>query len=429
MRLFREMPATMETASTGTLKVEARSLVGFRPLPGGTVTIRPTGSEQILEVLQTDESGNTPEVTLPTPPLELSMVPEYAVNPYAQYDLIFQSPEAESVFIQGTQVFAGQESLQEIRAVDRDNPDIPEVPVTDQPDIIIGPNTLNGDFPPKIPEDPVKPLPTDESGFVVLNDIVIPEFIVVHDGPPNSDAPNYWVRYDAYIKNVASCEIYSTWPTSTITANVLAIMSFTLNRVFTEWYRNQGYNFTITSSTAYDHKFIYGRNIFNSIAQVVDSVLTNYITKPGIEQPLLTQYCDGQRVSCPGWMTQWGSKYLGDQGYDAVSILRNFYGPDIYLNTAPQVAGIPASFPGYNLSEGSRGDAVRTIQRQLNAIANNYPAIPKVPVDGIFGPQTAESVRVFQEVFNLPPNGIVDYPTWYRISQIYVAVTEIAELR
>lgn len=169
-------------------------------------------------------------------------------------------------------------------------------------------------------------------------------------------------------------------------------MSFTLNRVFTEWYRNQGYNFTITSSTAYDHKFIYGRNIFNSIAQVVDSVLTNYITKPGIEQPLLTQYCDGQRVSCPGWMTQWGSKYLGDQGYDAVSILRNFYGPDIYLNTAPQVAGIPASFPGYNLSQGSRGDAVRTIQRQLNAIANNYPAIPKVPVDGIFGPQTAESV-------------------------------------
>ena len=128
-------------------------------------------------------------------------------------------------------------------------------------------------------------------------------------------------------------------------------------------------------------------------------------------------------------MTQWGSKYLGDQGYDAVSILRNFYGPDIYLNTAPQVAGIPASFPGYNLSQGSRGDAVRTIQRQLNAIANNYPAIPRVPVDGIFGPQTAESVRVFQRVFNLPPNGIVDYPTWYRLSQIYVAVTEIAELR
>ena len=234
--------------------------------------------------------------------------------------------------------------------------------------------------------------------------------------------------YASYIANVASSEIYSTWDEAAITANVLAIMSFTLNRVYTEWYRSKGYDFTITSSTAYDHKFIYGRNIFNNISRIVDSVLTNYVTRPGIEQPLLTQYCDGRQVSCPNWMTQWGSQYLATQGYNATSILRYYYGADVYLATANRVSGIPASFPGYNISTGSRGADVRTIQRQLNAVSSHYPAIPKVSVDGIFGSATAASVRKFQEVFNLPVSGIVDSPTWYRLSQIYVAVTRIGEL-
>ena len=194
--------------------------------------------------------------------------------------------------------------------------------------------------------------------------------MVVHDGPPASSATNHYVRFRDYIKNVASSEIYATWPEQSIYANVFAILSFTLNRVYTEWYRNQGYNFTITSSTAYDHKWINGRNIFNNIGLIVDSVFTNYLSRPGVTQPILTQYCDGNRTSCPGWMTQWGSKDLGDQGYTAIDILRHFYGDSIYINTAVEVSGVPISWPGTDLTLGASGDNVRTIQNQLNRISD-----------------------------------------------------------
>ena len=206
-------------------------------------------------------------------------------------------------------------------------------------------------------------------------------------------------------------------------------MSFTLNRVYTEWYRGKGYNFTITSSTAYDHKFMYGRNIFQSIATIVDEMFENYLSRPNVRQPILTQYCDGQRVSCPNWMTQWGSKYLGDQGYSAIEILRNYYGSDIYINTAQGISGIPASWPGYDLTIGSSGDKVRQLQEQLQRISRTYPAIPSITPDGIYGNRTKEAVQKFQSVFGLPATGVVDYPTWYKISDIYVAVSRIAELR
>jgi peptidoglycan hydrolase-like protein with peptidoglycan-binding domain len=197
--------------------------------------------------------------------------------------------------------------------------------------------------------------------------------------------------------------------------------------VYTEWYRNQGYNFTITSSTAFDHKWINGRNIFENINFIVDSVFNNYLSRPNVIQPILTQYCDGNRVQCPGWMTQWGSKTLGDQGYTAIQILRHFYGDSIYINSADEVAGVPSSWPGSNLTIGSSGDNVRTIQEQLNRIADAYPAIPKIAVDGTYSQQTADAVRTFQGIFNHPETGIVDFPTWYKISHIYVAVTRIAE--
>ena len=270
----------------------------------------------------------------------------------------------------------------------------------------------------------------DESGEIVLSRVVIPEYVVVHDGAPSdSTANDYYVRYRDYIKNVASSEIYATWPAATIRANVLAIMSFTLNRVYTEWYRGKGYNFTITSSTAYDHKFMYGRNIFQSIATIVDEIFENYLSRPNVRQPILTQYCDGQRVTCPNWMTQWGSKYLGDQGYSAIEILRNYYGSDIYINTAQGISGIPASWPGYDLTVGSSGEKVRQLQEQLQRISRAYPAIPSITPDGVYGNQTKEAVQKFQSVFGLPVTGVVDYPTWYKISDIYVAVSRIAELR
>lgn len=191
-------------------------------------------------------------------------------------------------------------------------------------------------------------------------------------------------------------------------------------------YRGQGYDFTITSSTAYDQKWVYGRNIFENIDYLVDTIFANYLSRPGVRQPILTAYCDGQRVSCNG-LSQWGSKYLGDEGYSAIEIIRYYFGNDMYINTAEVISGVPSSWPGYNLSIGSAGDKVRQLQAQLNRISRNYPAIPSIVADGVYGSATAEAVRAFQSIFDLPPTGITDYATWFEISDIYVGVTRIAE--
>lgn len=194
------------------------------------------------------------------------------------------------------------------------------------------------------------------------------------------------------------------------------------------WYRNQGYTFTITSSTAYDQKWVYGRNIFKNIDYLVDSVFANYLSRPGVRQPIFTAYCDGRRVTCNG-LSQWGSMYLGEEGYSAIEIIRYYYGNDMYINTAQLISGVPSSWPGYDLTIGSSGDKVRQLQTQLNRIARNYPAIPTITADGIYGPATANAVRVFQGIFNLPQTGITDYPTWYEVSEIYVGVSRISEPR
>ena len=191
--------------------------------------------------------------------------------------------------------------------------------------------------------------------------------------------------------------------------HILAIMSFTLNRVYTEWYRNKGYDFTITSSTAYDHKWIYGRNIFDSISLVVDEIFADYLSRPNVKQPILTQYCDGNRVSCPNWMSQWGSKNLADQGYSTIQILRNYYGDNMYINTAEEISGIPSSWPGYDLTIGSSGNKVLQMQEQLNVIAEVYSSIPTVYENGYFDEETQDAVEAFQRLFGLPVSGIVDY--------------------
>lgn len=193
-------------------------------------------------------------------------------------------------------------------------------------------------------------------------------------------------------------------------------------------YRGKGYNFTITSSTAFDHKFVYGRNIYQNISDIVNEVFENYLSRPNVKQPILTQYCDGQKVSCPNWMTQWGSKYLGDRGYSTIDILRYYYGSDMYINTASGISGIPSSWPGYDLSLGATGEKVRVIQEQLSRISKTYPQVIEVTPDGIYGPRTKASVEKFQSIFGLPVTGVVDYKTWYEISAIYVAITRIAEL-
>lgn len=405
---------------SGTLQISVVSSLGQIPVEGATVTISYTGDpESPIETLTTDSSGQTPTITLPAPPLALSLTPEPEVQPYAEYNIIVTAPGYEPVSVSGSEMFAGEFSLQPIVM----NP----MEISEQPEkiVIIPAHTLFGIYPPKIPEDEIKPM--KDTGEIVLSRVVVPEYVIVHDGDPSDpSASDYWVRYKDYIKNVASCEIYSTWPEAAIYANVLAIMSFTLNRVYTEWYRNQGYPFTITSSTAYDQKWIYGRNIFENIDYLVDTIFANYLARPGVRQPIFTSYCDGNRVTCDG-LSQWGSKYLADEGYSAIEIIRYYYGNDMYIATADVISGVPSSYPGYDLSIGASGDKVRQLQIQLNRIARNYPAIPTLTPDGIYGPATAESVRTFQRIFNLPPTGVTDYATWYEISDIYVGVTRIAE--
>ena len=390
------------------------------PIQNATISISYSGiPDNILEQIVTDKQGFSPSVELNAPPIELSLDESNIIQPYAEYSIYVEAPGYEPKDISGIEILSDTASMQPVTL----NPLTSSLPS----DIVIPAHTLYGDYPSKIPEAEIKPV--NESGEIVLSRVVVPETIVVHDGTPSdSTARNYYVSYTDYIKNVASSEIYATWPESTITANILAIMSFTLNRVYTEWYRNKGYDFTISSSTAYDHKWIYGRNIFDSISRIVDEIFDQYLARPGVKQPILTQYCDGRRVTCPNWMSQWGSKTLGDQGYSPIEIIRNYYGSSMYVNTAEQISGIPSSWPGYNLTIGSSGDKVRQMQEQLNRIAEVYTAIPVIAADGIFGNDTRNAVIEFQNIFGLPKTGIVDFKTWYKISQIYVGITRIAEL-
>jgi peptidoglycan hydrolase-like protein with peptidoglycan-binding domain len=415
---LRVYPTEMTTQSLGRIKVRAVTPT-LTPVPNARVTISSVAAPgTIIEELTTDLSGLTPEVELPAPPADYSQTPS-TQQPYSEYTLNVASTDYVPVTVQNVEIFPNITAIQ----------DATMSTVSPQGTAalyVIPPHTLYGDYPPKIAEQEIKE--TGESGEIVLSSVVIPEYVVVHDGPPtDTSAANHYVRFRDYIKNVASSEIYATWSEATITANVLAILSFTLNRVFTEWYRNQGFNFTLTSSTAFDHKWIPGRNIYSNIALIVDQMFTSNLSRPNVRQPILTQYCDGKKVQCPNWMTQWGSKDLGDQGRSAIEILRHFYGNSIYVNTATEVSGVPSSWPGSNLNIGASGGNVRMIQEQLNRISDTYTAIPKVAVNGQYTQQTADAVKQFQQTFDLPQTGIVDFATWYRISGIYVAVSRIAE--
>ena len=411
-----------EASEKGTLQINVTSSVTSYPIAQAQISISYTGvPETTLERLETDSSGQTEVIELDAPPEAWSLDPENERQPYSEYTLDISAPGFEPVSISGAEILANTKAIQNVRMRPSD------LGREEEEVFVIPAHTLYGEYPPKIAEDEIKP--TNETGEIVLSRVVVPEYIVVHDGSPrDSTANNYYVKYKDYIKNVASSEIYATWPENTIRANVLAIMSFTLNRVYTEWYRNKGYDFTITSSTAFDHKWIPERNIYESISVIVDELFSNYLSRPNVRQPILTQYCDGRRVTCPDWLTQWGSKELGDRGFSPIEILRYFYGDDMYINTAQEISGIPASWPGYTLEQGAAGDKVRQMQEELRTIAGAYPAIPKIAADGIYGPATQEAVEVFQSVFGLPVTGKVDYPTWYKISEIYVGVSRIAEL-
>lgn len=280
----------------GRLQIRVTNNLRATPIADATIDISYSGDpESTVEEVVTDSSGRTQDIELAAPPVEYSLAPS-EVQPYSEYTLRVSAPGFETITINGTEILADTKAIQDVRMRPLEaNQGIDT--------IVIPAHTLYGDYPPKIAEAEIKPV--NQIGEIVLSRVVIPEFIVVHDGSPrDTTAKDYYVRYRDYIKNVASSEIYATWPRSTIEANVLAIMSFTLNRVYTEWYRNKGFNYTITSSTAFDHKWIHGRNFFDSISEVVDDLFSNYLSRPNVKQPILTQYCDGERVSCPNWMTK-----------------------------------------------------------------------------------------------------------------------------
>lgn len=256
----------------------------------------------------------------------------------------------------------------------------------------------------------------------------VPETITVHLGTPNAAADNVTLSFPDYIKNVASSEIYPTWPEAAIRANVYAQVTFALNRIYTEWYRSRGYDFDITNSTQYDQAFVYGRDIFNNISRIVDEIFNNYVVRQGSVEPLFTQFCNGTSVTCQG-LSQWGTVELANRGYTPYEMLQYYYGSDINIVRNAAVEPFIGSYPGTPFGFGSSGNEVRTIQVELNRIGDNYPAIPKItPVNGFYRENTAEAVRVFQGIFGLPQTGIVNKATWYQIKYIYVAVKNLAEL-
>lgn len=365
----------------------------------------------------TNISGKTNEIELFAPDEIYSMTPQEDIKPFSEYTIIVSKEGLNTSVINGVQIFPNVTSYQEVYlSVQEENNIIENISQIPNP-------TLWEEFPPKIVDEEIT---TSDKGKV-LPRVIIPEYIIVHDGiPTNTNASNYVISFSDYIKNVASSEIYPNWPKEALKANIYAILSFTLNRIYTEWYPSRGYDFTITSSTAYDQKYTHGRTIFDTISNVVDEIFLNYLKYPGQSNPYLAHYNDGINVNNPGWLSQWGSKSLADQGYSALQIVRYYYGNTIGLATAELVSSFPTSFPGYNLEINACGEEVQKIQNELNKIRGSYPAIPVINnPNGIYDATTANAVRTFQSIFNLPVTGIVNYATWYRISYIYVAVSNM----
>jgi flagellar assembly factor FliW len=323
-------PSTLETQSYGQLLCNVLTK-NYRPIKGATITIKEfTPLEKIICKITTNKLGKTKIVNLQAPPVEYSLEPNNP-KPYSEYILSIKAPGYKPVQIKGIQILSTQLALQNVY-----------MNLEEEKIIHIDPHTFYAEYPPKIQESSVKEF-AEEPGYISLSRVVIPEIIVVHDGTPkNTTVNNYYVNYKDYIKNVVSSEIYATWPKSAIEANVLATLSFTLNRFYTAWYRKKGENYTITSSTAYDLKWSYARNIYQNISDIVDSLFMNYISKPHLKQPLFTPCCDGVRVQLSNHLMQWGSTNMASQGVQAIDILKHYFNQDVYINTSTKVSGVPA---------------------------------------------------------------------------------------
>lgn len=398
--------------STGNLKVEAHIADSAIPIAGAHVIIRePNGT--VLYNLLTDLSGSTEFVNLDAPAKESTLTPNDPNPHYGLYDVEISKP---GVFV--TEIIHNVEIFDGIPAI---------LPVT----LLPSPDTRNWvneiDIPPPAVEQGGPRNQTDPSDNVIRG-VTIPEYITVHLGRFNEPARNVRVPFTDYIKNVASSEIYPTWPPASLESNILAIITFALNRIYTEWYRSRGYPFDITNSTATDQAYIEGRDIFSNISHIVDELFNSFVRRPGLAEPFFTSFCNGTTATCEG-LSQWGTVPLANEGREPLEIIRHFYPSDVEIVTTNNIANIPASYPSTPLQEGSEGEDVERIQKYLNRIRANYPLIPTIPnPNGVFDSITAEAVRTFQGIFNMVQDGIVGPGTWNQITRIFVAVTRLAEL-
>ena len=396
----------------GYLIVNVYSDTIANPIKNARVTVSKNGVDLITKT--TDEDGKTLPFTLETVDKIYSEKEQHEVRPYETYDVSVTALGLTPTTIEGVQIFDGVTSIQNIYLTSIDENQEGKTS-------IITPNTLWHEYPQNIQEENKEDEPTTP---LVLSKVLIPENIVVHDGiPTNFSAPNYTVPFIDYIKNVASSEIYSTWPKETIKANVLAIISYTLNRIFTEWYKSRGYDFTITSTTSYDQKYTVNGTIFEPISRIVDEIFTNYIRQGYRIEPLLAHYKSS--TTEPGNLSQWGSKELGDQGYNYIEILKYYYGDNINIYEAETTQSYPYSFTEA-LTEGDCNLDVFKLQNTLNYIRGSYPGIPVIEnPSGLFNSDTTKAVKTFQKVFNLSQTGTVNYQTWYMISYIFIAVSKM----
>lgn len=399
----------------GYLTIQARTAHDALPIEGAQIRITDSGGNLIYELF-TDESGDTPTIPLETISKIFSQTPYYEETPYTGYNVLAQANGFNSIFVSEIPVFDNERAVLPLSFIPMSegqrSPNLMEISVGKPAASLPLPHRQEG----------------PSSSPYVLRQVVIPNPITVHLGTPSSSASNVQVSFPDYVKNVASSEIYPTWPDAALTANIYAIITFALNRVYTEWYRNRGYSFDITNSTAYDQYFVYGRPIYDSISRIVDGIFNQYVRRQGQNAPYFTSFCNGSTVTCQG-LSQWGTVTLANQGLSPIQILRSYYPRDIEIAETNTITNVPISYPGTPLRAGSTGLNVETIQTYLNRIRRNYPAIPIITDPaGTFGSSTNAAVTKFQSIFNLSPDGIVGKATWYKISSLYTAVTRLAEL-
>ena len=400
--------------NTGTLRIQTFAARQSAPVEGVTVAVQ--GDGFTLHCI-TDATGSVADIPVEAPACTLSLDEDNTIRPYAVVSLTAAKSGYRTVRIEGIQIFAGQITLAQpaMIPVTEEGKDIPDAPIVIPPHPLFAGSGGSG------------AQPVENCTPRVLDKVIIPKNITVHLGKPAASARNVTVSFRDYIANVASSEVYPTWPEQALRANIHCQISLALNRIYTEWYPSKGYTFNITNSTSYDQYYVHGRTVFDVMVRITDDIFNTYLRKRGTVNPYYSEYCDGKSVTCPG-LKQWGTVTLANNGRSALQILRYYYGSDIEIVRTSNIQSIPQSYPGSPLRQGDSGTAVFTLQRQLNRITKDYPFLGLLTVDGVFGAKMAATVRAFQKQFNLTADGVVGRQAWYKISYIYVSVKDLAEL-